>query len=47
MSETLSKEIRNKIRDVKGTINEMRNMFDGMKAEWKKQRNELMTKKTE
>lgn len=30
MSETLNIEIRNKIAEIKGLINKMRNTFDGM-----------------
>ena len=32
MSETLNPEIRNDIAEIKGSINEMRNMLDGMNS---------------
>ena len=36
MSETLNTEIRNNIAEIKGSINEMRNMLDGMNSRLEK-----------
>ena len=43
ISETINIEIRDNIAEVKGLINEMRNMLSGMNSSLEKQRKELMT----
>ena len=46
MSETLNTEIRNNIAEIKGSINKMRNMLDGMnsKREEEQEINDLQDK---
>ena len=43
MSENINTEVRNNIAEIKSSINEMRNMPNGMNSKLEKQKNELMT----
>jgi len=43
MSENFNTEIRNNVAEIKGSISEMNNTFNGTNSRWKKQRNEFVT----
>ena len=43
MSETLTTDISNNIVEIKGPINERRNILDGMSSRMEEQRDELVT----
>ena len=43
MNETLNRKIRNKIVEVKGTVNKIINMLEGENSSMEEQRNESVT----
>lgn len=43
ISETIKKEIRSNTVEIKGSINKIKNMLDGMNSKLEEKRNELMT----